>query len=140
MGKDYLSTFIPKEDRAKLSQVFQGLTKDNLPTLNENQVVAKDGRKLLIQWHGRPVFNANGDFDYFFGVGININERKQAEELFGKLFISSPNAIFIIQDGKFKLINPQFTKETGYSDEEILDNDIFKFIHPEDKKMVRENT
>ena len=66
-------------------------------------------------------------------------ERKQAEELFKKLFINSPNAIFIIQDGKFKLINPQFTKEIGCSQEEALSSDPFNFIHPEDKEMVREN-
>jgi len=138
VGKDYLSTFVPKEDRAKLSQVFQELTKDNVPTLNENQVVAKDGQKLLVEWHGRPVFNANGDFDYFFGVGIDITERKQAEELFKELFNSSPHAIFIIQDGKFKLINPQFTKETGYSEEEVIKSNLFKLIYPKDRKIVRE--
>ena len=138
VGKDYLSTFVPKEDRAKLSQVFQELTKDNVPTLNENQVVAKDGQKLLVEWHGRPVFNANGDFDYFFGVGIDITERKQAEELFKELFVNSPNAIFIVQDEKFKLVNPRFTTETGYSEEEVIKFDLFKLIYPKDRKMVSE--
>ena len=137
VGKDYLSTFIPKEDRAKLSQVFQELTIDNVPTLNENWIVAKNGEKLLVEWHRRPMFKINGDFDYFFGVGIDITKRKQAEELFKKLFVNSPNAIFIVQDGKFKLVNPQFTTETGYSEEEILGSDLFQFIHPEDKEMVR---
>ncbi|MCK4241633.1 MAG: PAS domain S-box protein [Candidatus Atribacteria bacterium] len=66
-------------------------------------------------------------------------ERKQAEELFKKLFINSPNAIFVIQDGEFKLVNPQFTKETGCSQKEALSSDPFKFIHPEDKEKVREN-
>jgi len=138
VGKDYLSTFVPQEDRAKLSQVFQELTKENVPTLNENQVVAKDGQKLLVEWHGRPVFNANGDFDYFFGIGIDITGRKQAEELFKELFNSSPHAIFIIQDGKFKLINPQFTKETDYKEEEVIKFDLFKLIYSKDRKMVRE--
>jgi len=138
VGRDYLSTFVPQEDRAKLSQVFQELTKDNVPTLNENQIVAKDGQKLLVEWHGRPVFKANGDFDYFFGVGIDITGRKQAEELFKEIFNSSPHAIFIIQDGKFKLINPQFTKETGYKEEEVVKFDLFKLIYPKDRKIVRE--
>ncbi|MCK4241316.1 MAG: PAS domain S-box protein, partial [Candidatus Atribacteria bacterium] len=138
VGKDYLSTFVPQEDRAKLFRVFQELSKDNVPTLNENQVVTKDGQKLLVEWHGCPVFKTNGDFDYFFGVGIDITERKQAEELFKELFNSSPHAIFIMQDGKFKLINPQFTKETGYKEEEVIKSDLFKLIYPKDRKMVRE--
>jgi PAS domain S-box-containing protein/putative nucleotidyltransferase with HDIG domain len=129
VGKDYLSTFVPQEDRAKLSQVFQELTKDNVPNLNENQIVAKNNQKLLVEWHGRPVFKANGDFDYFFGVGIDITGRKQAEELFKELFNSSPNAIFIMQDGKFKLINPQFTKETGYKEEEVIKSFEYRGIN-----------
>jgi len=137
VGRDYLSTFVPKYDQKMLSQVFEKLVKKREATLNENHVVTKGGKELLIQWHGKPVFKSNGDFDYFFGVGIDITERRQAEELFKKLFVNSPNAIFIVQDGKFKLVNPQFTTETGYSEEEILGSDLFKFIHPEDKEMVR---
>jgi len=65
-------------------------------------------------------------------------ERKQAEDLFRKIFLNSPNAIFIIQDGKFKLVNPQFVKESGFSEEELLNRDSFKLVYPEDKEMVRE--
>jgi PAS domain S-box-containing protein len=65
-------------------------------------------------------------------------ERKQAEDLFRKIFLNSPNAIFIIQDGKFKLVNPQFAKENGFSEEELLNRDSFKLVYPEDKEMVRE--
>lgn len=138
VGKDYLLTFVPKYDQKMLSQVFEKLVKKREATLNENNVVTKGGKELLIQWHGKPVFKSNGDFDYFFGVGIDITERKQAEELFKKLFTDSPNAIFIIQNGKFKLINPQFVRESGFSEEELLNKDSFKLVYPDDKEMVRE--
>ena len=138
VGKDYLLTFVPKYDQKMLSQVFEKLVKKREATLNENHVVTKGGKELLIQWHGKPVFKSNGDFDYFFGVGIDITERKQAEELFKKLFTDSPNAIFIIQNGKFKLINPQFVRESGFSEEELLNKDSFKLVYPDDKEMVRE--
>ena len=64
---------------------------------------------------------------------------KQAEDLFKQLFLSSPNAIFIIQDGKFKLVNPQFVKESGFSEEELLDEDSYKLVYSKDRKMLREN-
>ena len=63
---------------------------------------------------------------------------KQAEDLFKKIFLNSPNAIFIIQKGKFKLVNPQFVKESGFSEEELLNKDSFKFVYPKDKEKVRE--
>lgn len=64
--------------------------------------------------------------------------RRQAEDLFKKIFINSPNAIFIIQDGKFKMVNPQFVKESGFNEEELLNRDSFILVHPEDKKKLRE--
>ena len=80
--------------------------------------------------------------DIAFGLhNIELEKKhQQAERLFKSLFIDSPNAIFIIQDRKFKLINPQFEKETGYSEEEVLGSDTFRFIHPDDREMVRGKT
>lgn len=78
-GQDYLTSFIPEADRAMLGDVFESLVKDRKPTLNENRVLAKDGRERLVEWHGRPIFKENGEFDYFFGMGVDITSRRQAE-------------------------------------------------------------
>jgi PAS domain S-box-containing protein len=78
-GCDYLSMFVPERDRPMLSRVFEQLIQAQGPTLNENHVLAKDGRELLVEWHGRPVMK-DGKFAYFFGVGIDITERRRAEE------------------------------------------------------------
>jgi PAS domain S-box-containing protein len=85
-GRDYLMTFVPEGDRTMLSRVFAELTKSHQPTHNENRVLTRDGRELLVEWHGRPVFNENGEFDFFFGLGIDITERKRAEEELQKRF------------------------------------------------------
>ena len=57
VGKDYLSNFVPEGDRERLSGIFERLTKDRQPTENENRVLTRDGRELLVEWHGRPVFD-----------------------------------------------------------------------------------
>jgi len=71
---------------------------------------------------------------------LDITERKQAEELFRTLFNKSPVGLFIIQDRKFQLINPQFLQLTGYKEDEFLGKDSLAFILPEDRNIVRENT
>ncbi len=79
VGKDYLSNFVPEADRRMLSGIFEKIVKSNEQVENENRVLAKDGLELLVDWYGRPVFKANGDFDYFFGLGIDITEQRRAD-------------------------------------------------------------
>jgi two-component system, cell cycle sensor histidine kinase and response regulator CckA len=77
-GRDYLSTFVPAADRPALTEVFTRLIRDRGATINENRTLAKDGRELVVEWHGRPVLRPDGELDYFFGVGIDITERLRA--------------------------------------------------------------
>jgi PAS domain S-box-containing protein len=77
-GTDYLATFVPEEDRDALREVFDRL-RLGLPTRNQNHIVTKGGRTILCEWQGRPVFRG-ADLDYFFGVGMDITEQKQAQD------------------------------------------------------------
>ena len=78
--KDYLSSFVPDADRETVSKIFRQLTKSKGSTLNSNRVIARDGRELLLEWHGRQVLKPNGEPDYFWCLGIGITMRKKAEE------------------------------------------------------------
>jgi len=79
-GTDYLATFVPESDREHLAEVFQNLMSTTEPTTNDNYVLARDGRQLLVEWHGQQVFDPDGNVEYFIGVGIDITERKKAED------------------------------------------------------------
>ncbi len=78
VGRDYMDTFVPPEDREALEGVFEELVGAGRPTRNINRVCGKNGRELLVEWHGRPVFRSDGNVDYFFGVGVDITERERA--------------------------------------------------------------
>ena len=84
VGGDYLSTFVPEEDHELLSQVFKNLIQNHQKQLNENLILKKDGKTLLVEWHGRSILDEQGNFDFFFGVGIDITERKKAEQALSK--------------------------------------------------------
>lgn len=127
IGTDYLPTFVPEGDRQLLSRVFEQITTTHQPSLNENRVVAKDGRELLVEWHGRPVFKASGEFDYFFGVGIDITERRKAEEgirteyAFRKAMEDSilAGVAAVDLEGRQNYVNPAFCKMVGWSEEDL---------------------
>lgn len=78
IGADYMQTFVPAREHAQLARVFEQIVMQRQASHNENHVRTKDGRELLVEWHGRPLFKGEA-FDYFFGVGIDITERKRAE-------------------------------------------------------------
>ncbi|MBT3199478.1 MAG: PAS domain S-box protein [Phycisphaerales bacterium] len=79
VGTDYLTTFVPKTDRKDLIKVFQNLNSTTVFTTNENRVLTRDGRKLLVEWRGQQICDSDGHVEYFIGVGIDITERKRAE-------------------------------------------------------------
>ncbi|RJP29485.1 MAG: PAS domain S-box protein [Candidatus Omnitrophota bacterium] len=73
-----------------------------------------------------------------------INERKRAEEAlreseetYRALVNNSLFGAFIIQDEKIVFVNPKMMEVMGYSQQEALNEDIFAFVHPEDKEKVR---
>jgi PAS domain S-box-containing protein len=61
-------------------------------------------------------------------------------EFFDNIFVNSPIGIFIIQDGKFVLANPEFQKISGYNETEITNMNSLKIVHRDDKQSVRENS
>jgi len=99
----------------------------------------KDQTTVYVEIFGVPVV-IDGKLIGAYGIYQDISERRQAEELFRTLFNKSPVGLFIIQDRKFQLINPQFLKLTGYKEDEFLGKDSLAFILPEDRATVRENT
>jgi PAS domain S-box-containing protein len=67
----------------------------------------------------------------------DITERKQAEEIFRTISMSSPASIYIIQDGKFVFANHRLLNRVGLTEDELLNTDQYQLIHPDDREMVR---
>lgn len=125
--KDYMTTFVPEKNREELSKIFYKLTRLNKPTTNENYILTKDGREILIEWHGRSIFNKKKEFIYFIGLGIDVTERRQAEkelkrerEALSMILESTPHGIALVDHGdNYRYLNPYYTKITGYTLEDI---------------------
>lgn len=64
---------------------------------------------------------------------------KRSQELFTALFISSPIGIFIVQNGRFVDVNPQFEKLIGFSRAELQGSNSLDLVVPENRTQVKEN-
>lgn len=62
-----------------------------------------------------------------------VTEREQAEQELKRIFDLSTDMICITGfDGRFKKVNPAFTRILGYEREELIDRPFIEFVHPDD--------
>ena len=61
----------------------------------------------------------------------------EAEEKFRTLVEKSLVGVYIIKDGKYAYVNPQFAKIFGYTQDELINSyPIDTVVHPDDRKKV----
>ncbi len=101
--------------------------------------ISKDGRATPYFFTGRRVL-FNGE-PCLVGMGIDISERKSAEEALQKsesklrtLFAKAPLGIAVIDTatGRFSSVNPQYCKIAGYAEQEMLATTFQQITHPDD--------
>ncbi len=123
INSDFLSTFIPKQERPLVSTEFNTLIQSMLPSLMEYHLLTKSGNTLLVEWHSRAVVKGEGALDYFFGVGIDVTERRKAQghlRLFKSIIESSQEAIVVRNTAEqLVYVNPAYERLFGRSSKEI---------------------
>ncbi len=146
IGQDYLAIFVPEGDRSRLHSIFNGVTASP-QTVNEHRILTSGDQTLLVEWYGTPVLDDNGNFDFLFGFGIDIGDRKQAqlalqksEALFQKLVITVPGELYIFVqhlDGSVNMeyISPLCREIQELEPEEIQNNSalLYEQMHPDDR-------
>jgi PAS domain S-box-containing protein len=65
--------------------------------------------------------------------------KKQAEEKFELSMRNSLIGCYIVQDARFRFVNPEFTRITGYSEDELLGTLSLNIVQPEYRQLVKEN-
>jgi len=70
---------------------------------------------------------------------ISVVTQTEIGNLFEILGANLPVGICIIQDEKFRYINPSFLTYTGYIEDELLGKDFLAIVIPEDREIVKEN-
>ena len=63
--------------------------------------------------------------------------RKSVEELLKAIAERLPISVYIVQEGKFKYVNPQLVKAMGYSEAEILNTKSLSYVFPGDRDAFR---
>lgn len=110
--------------------------------LKERALRCKDGRLLPTEINARMLADGR-----LLGIVRDISERKQAEEQlresnerFQLLAESSLTGIYLIQDGRFRYVNPAMAHIFGYRVDEITDKlGPMDLVSADDQPLVAEN-
>jgi PAS domain S-box-containing protein len=140
-----LLDFVHPDDK---EVVLKGLTEDLYASERrkrfEVRAKTKDGKELWVSALATRI-----EFQGRVAVLLSLKDitetkqtqeaLRQSEELYATMANSSQVGIYIVQDGKFVFVNPQFQEDTGFSADELLGTDSLQIVHPDDRETVREN-
>lgn len=128
--------FFREEDRGRVEAGMQRVFASGRATV-EVELVSKDNNRIPYLLSGSPIEIEGRNF--LVGLGIDITKLKRLEESFRDLFLYAPMGIFIVQNRKFRLVNPGFQTITRYHEKELTGKDCLILATPEFKDKVRQH-
>jgi PAS domain S-box-containing protein len=129
IGKNYIELFIPEDTRDAVKQDINKVL-DGTPTRNfENPIILPDGSRRLFVWNVDAIYDSQGKSTGIVAVGLDITERKRAEdalrkseEKFALAFRSNPCPVVIssLMNKRIIDVNDSFVHFSGYKREEAI--------------------
>jgi two-component system NtrC family sensor kinase len=143
IGMNY-KMYIPQEEVKAVFEAYNHVYQTGEPLKRFPMAeIRKDGMRLFVEDSVLPLRNDRGEIVGFRGVSRNVTERKWAEEAlrqskerYRQMTENAGEAIFVIQDGEIKFMNPKGPELSGYPLEEMVSKPFIRFIHPDDVALV----
>jgi len=106
----------------------------------EGKTQTKSGGTIICEWHNFLIYDEDENLHSVHSLVTDISERKESQNLFRTLSEKSLVGVFLIQDGRFKYVNPKFAEIFGYDQQEIIEEfQPQDLAHPEDKELIINN-
>jgi PAS domain S-box-containing protein len=164
LGQSVMDVIVPRKDSS--GAVLGNIVQDILETpeqftVNENENITKDGKRIWIRWINKPIYDGQGRIQEVLAVGMDITQRvhaekrlketldnleKLVEERARELKISNEYNRNLIEtaldplvtigaNGKITDVNKATEHATGLSREELIGTDFADyFTQPEEAK------
>jgi len=126
-GRDVMELLVLPEERAAARAEFGSLSAGMFPNTFENHWVTRDGVSHLIAWSNTALLDSHGGVEHVVATGINITERKRAENALGEserkfrtLFDVANDAIYMLYEGLFVDCNAKGLELLGLPRDQII--------------------
>ena len=142
-GKYVWDLFLIPEEVEPVRAVFAGLNAGEFPNEFENYWVTREGERRLISWSNTALLDAEGEAEYVIGTGIDITERRRAEEAlraseeaWRSLAEHSPDQIMLLDpEAKIRFINHTLPE---LSQEQVIGTSFFDYALEEYRQPAQE--
>ncbi len=144
--------FVPEDERDEVKQLFSDLMKGDPDYIDysERAVITRKGNKRLVAWRANLLYDENKEIIGLISSGVDITERKQAEEALReseeryRMLVERSNlGIAITRYPPLQIVymNQAVQKTMGFSAKEMesfSSKQVNALFHPEDLAMVEE--
>jgi PAS domain S-box-containing protein len=143
LGKNVIDTIVPKTESSgrNLSELVDSIYEDpDKFSININENIKKNGNRVWIDWRNKALFDKNGNRTGHMAIGIDITERKKAEEdlkeledkLWSVLNATQESIYMFDPEGKITMSNTTgLERLIATSGNEIVGHHFSEFMAPE---------
>ena len=138
--------FMPDEEAEKIGKFFKETVARKEPFYRlENINRHKDGRLVVLETSGIPIFDEKGQLKGYRGIDRDVTERKysertlrESEEKYRQLFSTETDAIFLFDAEAFQFldVNDAALNLYGYSREEFLKLNVLDISAEREKTIA----
>ncbi|MEN8126619.1 MAG: PAS domain S-box protein [Planctomycetota bacterium] len=119
------------EDAEHIWPIFAECVKKKQPFIHlQNVNLHKDGRRVILEANGIPIFDHKGSFTGYRGIDRDVTERVESErqkehqqKQLDTLFRASPAGIGLVRNRQLVRGNKRFFEITGYPEDELIGMD-----------------
>ena len=140
--------FMPPEEARRVANEFAAFAGAGRPFSGlENINLHKNGRRVVLETSGVPVFNSKGNLLGYRGIDRDVTERKRVEEALRRseeklriMFESMADGITVVDlTGNILEVNEAIVRQSGYNKEELLGGHRFILQAPSENYRVEGN-
>ena len=149
LGRPYWELFLSPDEVDEVRGVMGALAAGQFPNAHENVWVIRDGSRRLIAWNNTAILDEHGEPTFLIGTGIDITERKQAEEelresqrMLATLLSNLPGMVYRCRndsDWTMEFVSDGCLDLTGYPPTDLFENVRVAYadlVHPDDRDEV----
>jgi PAS domain S-box-containing protein len=132
LGKPVLGMIVPDTEstgRNLATMMEELLEQPEKYESNENESVTRDGKRIWMAWRNKPIVNDEGTLKEILTVGLDITERKAAEQRFRSVTESANDAV-VSSDSTSTIVawNRAAAEMFGWREQEIIGRPVETII------------